>query len=116
MIDVRNPEDGFAALRARIDALGEPVGGDRGEAGEPLTVGEWALLIEDIVEKPDDATGGIYNVATPEEDDREYDAIFVGGGRRRPVRGRLPVTKRLFRLRAGLDVSNISVHAGYGGR
>ncbi len=80
MIDVRNPEDGFAALRSRIDGLGEPVGGDRGKTGEPLTVGEWALLIEDIVENPDDTTGGIYNVATPEEDDREYDAIFVGGG------------------------------------
>ena len=80
MIDVRNPEDGFAALRARIDAIGTPVGGDRGAPGAPLTVGEWALLIEDIVENPDDSTGGIYNVATAAEDDREYDAIFVGGG------------------------------------
>lgn len=80
LIDVRNPEDGFAAVRVRIDALGEPVGGDRGKPGEPLTVGEWALLIEDIVENSDDTTGGIYNVATPEEDDRPYDAIFVGGG------------------------------------
>ncbi len=80
MIDVRNPDDGFAALRARIEGLGEPVGGDRGKPGEPLTVGEWALLIEDIVESPGDTTGGIYNVATPAEDDRDYDAIFVGGG------------------------------------
>ncbi len=80
MIDVRNPADGFASLRSRISALGEPVGGDRGAPGEPLTVGEWALLIEDIVESPGDDTGGIYNVATAEEDDREYDAIFVGGG------------------------------------
>ncbi|MBA2389988.1 MAG: NAD(P)/FAD-dependent oxidoreductase [Geodermatophilaceae bacterium] len=79
-MDVRNPEDGFAALRARIDAIGTPVGGDRGAPGAPLTVGEWALLIEDIVENPDDSTGGIYNVATAAEDDREYDAIFVGGG------------------------------------
>lgn len=80
MIDVRNPTDGFAALRSRIQALGEPAGGDRGKPGDPLTVGEWALLIEDIVEHPERNTEGLSNVATPEEDDREYDAIFIGGG------------------------------------
>jgi len=80
VIDVRNPRDGFAALRARIRALGEPVGGDRGEPGAPLTVGEWALLIDDMVANPADNTEALWNVATPEEDDREYDAIFVGGG------------------------------------
>ena len=80
MIDVRNPTDGFAALRARINALGDPVGGDRGAPGDPLTVGEWALLIDDMVAHPAENTEALWNVATPEEDDREYDAIFVGGG------------------------------------
>lgn len=80
MIDVRNPTDGFAALRARVNALGDPVGGDRGAPGDPLTVGEWALLIDDIVAHPAENTEALWNVATPEEDDREYDAIFVGGG------------------------------------
>jgi len=80
MIDVRNPSDGFRALRARIRALGPLADGDRGPDGAPLTVGEWALLIEDIVAHPGDNTEGLWNVATPEEDDRDYDAIFVGGG------------------------------------
>ena len=30
MIDVRNPDDGFAALRARISALGALTSRDRG--------------------------------------------------------------------------------------
>ena len=51
-----------------------------GRPGRPLTVGEWALLIDNIVEHPQDNTEGLWNVATPDEDDREYDAIFVGGG------------------------------------
>src|ERR1700735_2884237 len=80
MIDVRNPSDGFRSLRARIDALGPVPGGDRGADGAPLTVGEWAALIDDIVDHPADNTEGLWNVATPEEDAREYDAIFVGGG------------------------------------
>ncbi len=80
MIDVRNPGDGFAALRARISALGALTSRDRGAPGTPLTVGEWALLIDDIVDHPQENTEGLWNVATPEEDDREYDAIFVGGG------------------------------------
>jgi dihydrolipoamide dehydrogenase len=80
MIDVRNPDDGFAALRARISGLGPLTERDRGTDGAPLTVGEWALLIDDIVDHPQDNTEGLWNVATPEEDDREYDAIFVGGG------------------------------------
>lgn len=80
MIDVRNPADGFRSLRARIDALGGPGHGDRGEEGAPLTVGEWALLIDDIVARPEANTEPLWNVASPEEDDREYDAIFVGGG------------------------------------
>ena len=80
MIDVRNPRDRFKALRARISALGSPTGGDRGAEGAPLTVGEWALLIEDIVANPGENTEGLWNVAAPAEDDREYDAIFVGGG------------------------------------
>src|SRR6202044_3748807 len=80
MIEVRNPADGFTALRARISGLGSLTERDRGTDGAPLTVGEWALLIDDIVDHPQDNTEGLWNVATPEEDDREYDAIFVGGG------------------------------------
>jgi 2-oxopropyl-CoM reductase (carboxylating) len=80
MIDVRNPGDGFAALRSRIGALGPLPDGDRGAPGAALTVGEWALLIDDIVDHPADNTEGLWNVASPAEDDREYDAIFVGGG------------------------------------
>lgn len=80
MIDVRNPRDGFSGLRERIGELGEPAGGDRGADGAPLTVGEWALLIDDIVAHPDDNAEPLWNVASAEEDDREYDAIFVGGG------------------------------------
>ncbi len=80
MIDVRNPGDGFAALRTRIGTLGPLPDGDRGAPGAPLTVGEWALLIDDIVAHPADNTEGLWNVASPAEDDREYDAIFVGGG------------------------------------
>ncbi len=80
MIDVRKPSDGFRSLRARIRALGPLAAGDRGADGSPLTVGEWALLIDDIVAHPRDNAGGLWNVASPDEDDREYDAIFVGGG------------------------------------
>ena len=80
MIDVRNPADGFRSLRARIAALGTLGERDRGADGTPLTVGEWALLIDDIVDHPADNTEGLWNVAGPDEDDREYDAIFVGGG------------------------------------
>jgi pyruvate/2-oxoglutarate dehydrogenase complex dihydrolipoamide dehydrogenase (E3) component len=80
VIDVRNPADGFRALRARVDALGEPVGDDRGADGQPLTIGEWGLLIHDLVENPADNTEPLWNIATPEEDDRLFDAIFVGGG------------------------------------
>src|SRR4029077_7508727 len=80
MIDVRNPGDGFGSLRARVSALGPPAASDRGGDGAPLTVGEWALLIDDMIAHPQDNTEGLWNVATPDEDGREYDAIFVGGG------------------------------------
>jgi dihydrolipoamide dehydrogenase len=80
MIDVRNPSDGFRSLRARIGELGPLGAGDRGAHGTSLTVGEWALLIDDIVAHPQDNAEGLWNVASPDEDDREYDAIFVGGG------------------------------------
>ncbi len=80
MIDVRNPGDGFSGLRGRIHGLGPLGDGDRGERGAPLTVGEWALLLDDMIEHPADNTEALWNVAAPGEDDREYDAIFVGGG------------------------------------
>jgi 2-oxopropyl-CoM reductase (carboxylating) len=80
MIDVRNPGDGFSGLRDRIHGLGPLGDGDRGERGAPLTVGEWALLLDDMIEHPADNTEALWNVAAPGEDDREYDAIFVGGG------------------------------------
>ena len=80
MIDVRNPADGFSGLRARIHGLGPLADGDRGEPGAPLTVGEWALLLDHMIEHPADSTEALWNVAPPGEDDREYDAIFVGGG------------------------------------
>ena len=80
MIDVRNPGDGFSGLRDRIHGLGPLGDGDRGERGAPLTVGEWALLLDDMIERPADNTEALWNVAAPGEDDREYDAIFVGGG------------------------------------
>jgi 2-oxopropyl-CoM reductase (carboxylating) len=80
MIDVRNPADGFSGLRARIHGLGPLADGDRGEPGAPLTVGEWALLLDDMIEHPAGNTEALWNVAEPAEDDREYDAIFVGGG------------------------------------
>ena len=80
MIDVRNPADRFSGLRARIHGLGPLADGDRGESGAPLTVGEWALLLDHMIEHPADSTEALWNVAPPGEDDREYDAIFVGGG------------------------------------
>jgi pyruvate/2-oxoglutarate dehydrogenase complex dihydrolipoamide dehydrogenase (E3) component len=80
MIDVRNPSDGFTSLRARLSELGPTPNDDRGTDGAPLTVGEWVQLIDEIVEHPQRNTEALWNVATPEEDDREYDAIFVGGG------------------------------------
>ena len=80
MINVRKPSDGFRSLRARIHALGPLAAGDRGADGSPLTVGEWALLIDDIVAHPRDNAEGLWNVASSDEDDREHDAIFVGGG------------------------------------
>ena len=80
MIDVRHPSDGFEALRTRIDAPGPPADSDRGKDGAPLAVGGWPPLIDDIVAHPQDNTEELWNVATPEENDRGYDAIFVGGG------------------------------------
>jgi 2-oxopropyl-CoM reductase (carboxylating) len=80
MIDLRNPSDGFKSLRARISELGPTPHDDRGAAGAPLTVGEWVQLIDEVVANPQRNTEALWNVATPEEDDREYDAIFVGGG------------------------------------
>ena len=81
MIDVRNP-GARIQVTARADrrARDPPGPGDCGADGTPLTVGEWALLIDDIVDHPEANTEGLWNVAGPDEDDREYDAIFVGGG------------------------------------
>ena len=79
MIDVRNPGDGFSGLRARIRELG-PLPGGPGPDGGPLSVAEWAVLIDEIVAHPDRNPEPLWNVATPDEDSREYDAIFIGGG------------------------------------
>ena len=46
--------------------------------GKVLSLPEWEDIIEDRLSNPGQEP--IYNVATPEEDDREYDAIFIGGG------------------------------------
>ncbi|AEV73485.1 hypothetical protein MycrhN_2929 [Mycolicibacterium rhodesiae NBB3] len=45
-MDARNPNDGFEPIRKRIEAAGPPVdGGDTGEHGQLLTVGqEWVLI------------------------------------------------------------------------
>lgn len=79
MIDVRNPGDGFASLRAWIRGLG-PLPGDPGHDGGPLSVAEWAVLIDELVANPGRNTEPLWNVATRDEDSREYDAIFIGGG------------------------------------
>ncbi|MGH9001292.1 MAG: FAD-dependent oxidoreductase [Acidimicrobiia bacterium] len=52
---------------------------DNGTPGTPLTSGEWKTIIDDLVDNPDENVA-LWNVATPEEDDREFDAIFIGGG------------------------------------
>ena len=70
MIDVRNPADRFSGLRARIHGLGPLADGDRGESGAPLTVGEWALLLDHMIEHPADSTEALWNVAPPGEDDQ----------------------------------------------
>ena len=44
---------------------------------EFLTIGEWHEYIEKSLESPDDSNV-IYNIN--QDDDREYDAIFFGGG------------------------------------
>jgi dihydrolipoamide dehydrogenase len=78
-MDVRNPRDGFKSLRKRIAATGRPIiAGDKGKHGQPLTVSEWSVLVDEMVANP--TSEAIWNVASPEEDSREFDAIFIGGG------------------------------------
>ena len=79
MINVRKPSDGSGRCEHGF-MLGPLAAGDRGADGSPLTVGEWALLIDNIVAHPRDNAEGLWNVASSDEDDREHDAIFVGGG------------------------------------
>ncbi len=45
---------------------------------EFIPLGEWGALVDTYMENPE--LGPIWNVAPPEVDDREYDAIFIGGG------------------------------------
>ncbi|MGB8406437.1 MAG: NAD(P)/FAD-dependent oxidoreductase [Mycobacterium sp.] len=78
-MDVRRSDDGFASLRTVIARTGRDVPeGDVGVRGQPLTVGEWSVLIDEFVSNPSEEA--IWNVATTDEDAREYDAIFIGGG------------------------------------
>ena len=46
--------------------------------GKKISLVEWRDIIEDLDENPRDEP--IWNVASPEEDDREYDSIIIGGG------------------------------------
>ena len=48
--------------------------------GKPMfpALGDWGGIVDDYLQNPHDEP--IWNVAPPEEDDREFDAIFVGGG------------------------------------
>jgi len=47
-MDARNPNNGFDPIRKRIEAARPFVdGGDTGEHGQPLTVGqEWVLIVK----------------------------------------------------------------------
>jgi dihydrolipoamide dehydrogenase len=45
---------------------------------EFIPLGEWGPLVDEYLVDP--AKGPIINIAPPEVDDREYDAIFIGGG------------------------------------
>jgi dihydrolipoamide dehydrogenase len=44
--------------------------------GKPISIAEWKEIIDDRLENP--GQGGIYNLNP--DDDREFDAIFIGGG------------------------------------
>ncbi|MGH8998615.1 MAG: FAD-dependent oxidoreductase [Acidimicrobiia bacterium] len=46
--------------------------------GKTISLVEWRDIIEDMVENPRDEP--IWNVASADEDDREYDSIIIGGG------------------------------------
>lgn len=46
--------------------------------GKFISLRDWGPLVDDLMEHPD--KGPLYNLAPPEVDDREYDAIFIGGG------------------------------------
>jgi pyruvate/2-oxoglutarate dehydrogenase complex dihydrolipoamide dehydrogenase (E3) component len=45
---------------------------------EFISLQDWGPLVDEYLRNPD--LGPIYCVAPPEVDDREYDAIFIGGG------------------------------------
>jgi dihydrolipoamide dehydrogenase len=46
--------------------------------GKFISLEEWGPLVDEYLQDP--SKGPILNVAPPEVDDREYDAIFIGGG------------------------------------
>jgi dihydrolipoamide dehydrogenase len=45
---------------------------------EHLTIMEWMTVIDDLTNSPREVA--LRSIAPPEEDDREFDAIFIGGG------------------------------------
>ncbi|AEV73532.1 hypothetical protein MycrhN_2985 [Mycolicibacterium rhodesiae NBB3] len=62
-MDARNLDDGFDSIRKRIEATGRPVaGGDTGEHGQPLSVGDWWPLVDQFANSPNGEP--IWNVAT----------------------------------------------------
>jgi dihydrolipoamide dehydrogenase len=46
--------------------------------GKFIELADWGPLVDEYLQDP--AKGPIVNVAPPEVDDRDYDAIFIGGG------------------------------------
>ncbi|MGQ0464713.1 MAG: FAD-dependent oxidoreductase [Sporichthyaceae bacterium] len=65
-------------MTERSEATGMQSTEGRNIWGEFISLGEWGPLVDTYMEDP--SLGPIWNVAPPEVDDREYDAIYIGGG------------------------------------